>query len=115
MAQLLAKVHKVPTDWFEPHREKVVKKHQILSSADKGSHIWLFTTRLGWYNGFKEHKLFIQNAGFPPLSESSRRIVTNHGDFHGGNKLTTKEGNFAIDYEFTAPAWAVNDIAYIFS
>jgi len=115
MAQLLAKIHKVSADWFESHREKVVKEHPILSEADKGSHIWLFTTRLEWYLEFGENKHYIQKAGFPPLSEYSKRIVLNHGDLHEGNKLSTKDGNFAIDYEFTAPAWAINDIAYCFS
>jgi len=116
MAKLIANVHKAPTDWFEPYREKIIELYPHLSKAKKGSHIWLFSTRLEWYNEHKGHHIFWQNAGFKPLSPAARRLVTVHSDFHEGNKLVNEKGEaFVIDYEFTVPQWAVNDIAYMFS
>jgi len=115
-AKLLADMHKIPTDWFEPHRELLQEKYPHLKQAPLGSHIWLFTTRLGWYNNYKPSWEAWQNAGFEPLSEAGKRVVTVHGDFHNGNKLVKDDGTpVAIDYEFISPQWAINDLAYIIS
>jgi len=56
-------------------------------------------------------------TGGEPKTEAARRIVTNHGDLHGDNILIDKKkcNIWAIDYEFTQPCWAINDIAYMIS
>jgi len=86
MARLLADIHKVPTEWFEPYRKELVEIYPHLAECRKGSHVWCFTTRLEWYNSFKKSWKFFQDAGFKPLSLAARRYVTVHSDFHGGNR-----------------------------
>jgi len=103
-------------EWFEKHRQRAIDEFPILKDARLGCHIWLFTTRMSWYNGNKQHGKFWQDAGFEPLSEASKRLVCVHGDLHRGNIICdNNEKIYLIDYEFVAPQWAVNDIAYIFS
>ena len=117
--KMLADLHKnASTAWFEPHREKVMEEFPILKDAKLGSHIWLFTTRLEWFSGISaEMKQFWQEAGPEPITDAAKRIVVNHGDFHGGNIIVDKKGCkiWAIDYEFTQPSWAINDISYCFA
>jgi thiamine kinase-like enzyme len=114
--KMLADLHKnASTAWFEPHREKVIEEFPILKDAKLGSHIWLYTTRLEWYSWVPaEMKQFWQEAGPEPITDAAKRIVVNHGDLHGGNILVDKKecNIWAIDYEFTQPSWAINDIAY---
>merc|ERR1712232_9265 len=90
--------------------------YPVLKDARLGCHIWTFTTRMAWYGHKKEHGKFWQDAGFEPLSEAGKKLVCGHSDLHRRNIICDKnEKIYLIDYEFTAPQWAVNDIAYIFS
>lgn len=86
MAKLLADIHRVPTEWFEPFRKELIDMYPHLAEAKLGSHVWLFSTRLEWYNEYKKSWKFWQDAGFEPLSEAARKYVTVHSDFHGGNR-----------------------------
>jgi len=40
MAILLAKVHKVSTEWFLPYRKSLIEMYPHLAFAKEGSHIW---------------------------------------------------------------------------
>jgi len=46
MAQLVAKMHNLPTDWYKQFRTKVIKKLPILAYASEGSHVWPLTSKL---------------------------------------------------------------------
>jgi len=103
-------------EWFEKHRQRAIDEFPVLKDARLGCHIWLFTTRMSWYHDNKQFGKFWQDAGFEPLSEASKRLVCVHGDLHRGNIICDNDEKiYLIDYEFVAPQWAVNDIAYIFS
>lgn len=116
-ATVLAKAHKnTSTKWFEKHRKRAIEQFPVLKDAHPGSHIWLFTTRMSWYKEHEAHHKFWQNCGFEPLSEAGKRIVTVHGDIHKANVIVKEDEKAQfIDYEFTCPQWAVNDIAYMFA
>jgi hypothetical protein len=45
MAKLLAKSHNIPTAWFEPYRQKIVKKYPDLAKARPGCHVWYHTCK----------------------------------------------------------------------
>jgi hypothetical protein len=114
--KLLADIHKnASTAWFEPYRKKAMQEFPILKDAKLGSHIWLWTTRLEYYNWVPaEWQQFWLEAGPEPITDAAKRLVFNHGDFHEANILVDKKGCkiWAIYYEFTQPCWAINDIAY---
>jgi len=69
-----------------------------------------------WYKHYKDLGKFWQDAGFEPLSEAGKKLVCVHSDLHRGNIIfDEKDRIYLIDYEFVAPQWAANDLAYIFS
>jgi hypothetical protein len=51
-AKLLAKIHQIPTTWYEPIREALQQSYPILQSADPGSHVWIMTSRLEYWDWF---------------------------------------------------------------
>lgn len=115
--EVLATMHKeLPIDWYDKHREIKYEKWPALKKAPKGSHIWEFTCRSEWFELYKDFHAFWISAGYEPLSEAGKRIVTTHGDFHSGNVLLDKNMKvYGIDFEFTNVSWAINDIGYVFS
>ena len=46
MAVLLAKIHKLPTDWFDEWRQKLCQTFPVLREASNGHHVWWLTKKL---------------------------------------------------------------------
>lgn len=116
MAEMTAKVHKLPTEWYEVYRRKIVYEVPILTMASKGSHIWPLTNKLSWYKKYKKAHKFMQIAGFEPISEAGKQVVFTHGNIHENNLLSTPEGNtYLIDFETCSVQYAANEIASIFA
>jgi len=121
-AALLAKVHKVPTEWYEPIRQGLQTQYPMLKTIGNGSHAWIITSRLEWWGVWRkkmtnEEIQFYFDCTREPLSEAGKKIITSHGDFHEGNVMIDKPtGKYlAIDLEFTTVQYAAGGIAYIFS
>merc|ERR1712170_281277 len=116
-AVLMAKLHKnTSTEWFEKHRQRAIKMYPILKDISIGSHVWLYATRLSWFKKYEHsHELFTK-TGFEPLSEAGKRITVVHGDIHVRNVIIRKDSKSCfIDFEFTAPYYAIHDLAYTFA
>lgn len=120
-AVLLAKIHQVPTDWFEPIREGLQKQYPLLQGAVPGSHVWIMTSRMEWWGKWRANMSneviqFYLDATREPLSEAGRRVITSHGDYHEQNVIIEKStGKYlAIDLEFTTVQYAAGGLAYIF-
>ena len=89
IARVLARIHKVPTDWYDPWKQKITDLYPVLKEAHLGSHVWLFTCSIDWYEVYAPlHKIW-QDFSIEPVSQAGKKIVTNHGDFHHGNILGT--------------------------
>lgn len=122
MGQLLAKIHKTPTDWFEPYKNKAILKYPFLNDVSQGSHFWVHVCN----DMEKEQYTWVQKNirtiddlknydDIEPLSEVCRRVVTSHGDFHRGNVLRLPDGGLiACDLENMHVGYAIHDIGYHF-
>jgi len=116
-AVLMAKLHKnTDTQWFEKHRQRAIEMFPILKDTPLGSHAWLFATRMSWFKRFAHSHEFFTQAGFEPLSEAGKRYTVVHGDIHPANAILRKDTKSCfIDFEFTAPYYAIHDLAYVFA
>jgi len=116
-ATLMAKLHKnTSTEWFEKHRQRAIEMFPILKDTPLGSHVWLFVTRMSWFKRFEANHEFFTKAGFEPLSEAGKQIAVVHGDIHPANAIIRKDTKSCfIDFEFTAPYYAIHDLAYTFA
>jgi hypothetical protein len=122
IGRLLAKVHQVPVDWFEPFRERLCALHPGLDEASHGSAVWWYSARKDMLADLDEEQLRNWIRAFPqePKSVAGKRLVTTHFDLHPGNIIRTEEalGNQflrVVDLEFSCASYAANDIAYAFS
>lgn len=115
LARLMAKIHKIPTEWFEVFREQLGIVKFGLQGAPQGSCIWWPACRVEeWMTKMSdEHLLRLIAVELKPRSSAGARIVTVHGDLHRENVIRTEgECLKAIDLEFTHATHAVADIAY---
>ena len=48
--QLLAKIHAIPTDWYDPHREAICKRIPLFREAGHDSHCWVSGSRSFWFS-----------------------------------------------------------------
>jgi len=116
MAQIVATMHNLPTDWYRPFRTKVIKKLPILAYASEGSHVWPLTSKFSQYYKYKRLHKYLQIAGFEPLSTAGRQIVTSHANLNEKNLISTPEGGiYLLNYENCCVQYAANELAYIFS
>lgn len=51
-AQLLAKIHLIPTTWYTPIRLALHQAYPILQTTNPGSHVWIMTSRLEYWDWF---------------------------------------------------------------
>jgi hypothetical protein len=125
VGDLLAKIHKIPTKWFDSWRQRLVDRfakdfpeaHMAghgLDSIPKGSHIWWFTCRQAWLKDMDAEKRarWFKEDFFAPKTEVGQRLVTTHGDLHPENMIEMEAGIKAIDLEFTHVTHAASDLGY---
>ena len=113
MAQLLhtarnrciAKLHTVPTAWFEPHRRAAIEARPLLAELPKGTVCWYLDSRSQhWLNESKPDwalKIFAEQE-IKPATAAGSRVVTAHTDIHGMNVVQAPDGDLkVIDLEST--------------
>ena len=94
LGKLLARIHKVPTDWYTPFRDKIRTQMPAFTRVvDDGNHTWFYSARgQEWLNDFDGDEMAAWAALLPPpVSTLGRRIVTVHGDFHAGNLIRSSD------------------------
>jgi thiamine kinase-like enzyme len=114
-AELLANVHKTPTEWFDKYREKVAESHECLQGANAGNPIWWFAVHPAFLSVLDAEEIagLVADA-VEPLSEFGKKVVTCHGDFHKDNVLEVSGALKCIDLQFACSGWAALDIALHF-
>lgn len=110
---LAAKLHEVPTDWFEPYRAEMLLEYPGAKAVPRDSPAWIFLAR-----GLK----FAETCPFgawgdmgplAPRHPAAARVVTCHGDLHPGNLIEHADGRLeVVDFEFIAVATAALDLAF---
>ena len=124
LGRLAARIHSVPTDWFQPFREEDVKAHPVLGALCDTNFLWLYQY---WRQGAGNDAL-AREAGLSidfdetmrrhakdpeplkkilaaipkPRCPALSRVVTCHGDLWCCNVLRSpkpEEGLFACDVE----------------
>ena len=87
LGRVMANIHKVPTDWYEPFRAKIKELMPAFSRVSDGSHVWWYSARMQeWLEGVSGDTMAFYAATMPePTSAFGKKIVTCHGDFHAGN------------------------------
>ena len=118
LGTMLARIHKVPTDWYAPFRDKIRAQMPAFTRVlDEGNHAWWYSARgQEWLDGFDGDEMATWAALLPPpVSKLGRRIVTVHGDFHAGNLIRDSDDGTvlkAIDLEFAGVFYAAHDLSY---
>lgn len=118
LAGLLARIHNVPTDWFDEVRDALRSRCPALREAAVGSHVWYYTARRSLFEELTdEGKLqWSVEDGFAPVSAAGARVVSCHGDFHCRNILKLPDGQLrAVVTEFACVAHAIQDVSWALS
>ena len=94
LGALLARVHQLPTDWFDPWRAQLKSKYPGLANAPDTSPIWWSTGKSKYMLAFQDDELLakyvqLQACVHPDVMTTTpgKRLVTAHADFHPGNLL----------------------------
>lgn len=120
--ELLARVHQVPTDWFEEFRTPLDPKNygKAGGATPPGSHAWVFIARGLFRDGLgslTEPGLFAdwaESGPIGPVHPAAKQVVTVHGDYHPGNTvyLGPDRGMQCVDFEFTCVGSAIWDLSF---
>jgi len=117
-ARLLAKIHSVAPDWYDPFRERYIKLHPELdlASVSHGHPIWWNIGHQDMVTKYAKLLPEYLTKVLEPKMDIAKRIVTVHGDYHWENVIIdSRDGKYwAIDLENTHAGWACFDIAYSF-
>ncbi|EOD03981.1 hypothetical protein EMIHUDRAFT_121722 [Emiliania huxleyi CCMP1516] len=110
MGRLLARMHAVPTEWFDASRAEAVRRWPLLGRVTAGSHAWV---GLAW-GLWEDEQLFIDwaqlSGALAPEHPAARRVVTTHGDVHPGNVL---QSGLVVDFENSCVCSAIYDLAFV--
>jgi len=114
LGALLAKIHTLPTSWFDVHRTQLLNQHPALQGVPHGSHAWCFIEHgRGCFDELNADVLeaILDPALVAPKHPIASRIVTSHCDLHGRNMLKTDGQAMCIDLETACVTYAVFDLA----
>lgn len=116
----LARVHKIPVDWFDQARQHLHTKLPQAINVPVTSSVWPYLARFEKVWGcLSDPAVFEQYAtcstaaeGFAPRHRLAAKCVTLHGDFHPGNLVLGDDGEVVcVDFEFTCAGSAAHDLA----
>ena len=123
MGQLLARIHAVPTDWFEPFRQQVCSSQPRFSDLPPDCPLWTLASAnmgLSGSDGIIPQLCELERADFDafvkaipaPRTAEARRVVTTHNDFHPGNILWSQDGTrlLVVDFARASVSGAVVDL-----
>jgi len=117
LGKLVARIHRIPTAWFDVWREKLRERRPAMRQVPEGSHVWWWSAREKLLGSVKAEclQVWLSARFFDPVSPTARRLVTAHADLHAGNMLQTPMGIRVIDFEYTCVTHAVQDLSFIVS
>ena len=115
MADLAARLHTAPTDWFDSWQEEMRQKYPCLQNVPVGSLIW---SCVAYHDGnlerYTAEDMEQLSTAIPmPLSKSGGEVVSTHGDLHKGNTLLTPADVLvAVDFEHSCVSQVRQDLLY---
>mmetsp|Transcript_133523 Transcript_133523/g.249693 ORF Transcript_133523/g.249693 Transcript_133523/m.249693 type:complete len:459 (+) Transcript_133523:55-1431(+) len=113
LGELLARIHAIPTGWYDEWRVSICARRPALLSAESGSHIWPFTARQQIFEKLSDESIRLWcQAGPKAASSAGARIVTTHGDFHPANIIRGQDGLQVIDFGLTCVTSAAKDLSW---
>jgi len=115
IAELAARLHLAPIDWFVSFRDEMCQKYPCLQDVPVGSLIWPCAAyHDGHLEKYTTEEMQQLSVALPsPLSESGGEIVSTHGDLHNGNILLTQDDVLlAVDFEHSAVSQVRKDLLY---
>jgi hypothetical protein len=123
MGQLLARLHAVPTDWYEPFRQQVCSSQPRFSAVPPDSPLWARASAnmgLSGGDGIIPQLCELEGAGFEtfvrsipaPRTAEARRVVTLHNDFQPGNVIWSHDRArlFVVDFANASVSCAAVDL-----
>jgi len=105
IAELAARLHSVPIDWFAPLRDEMCQKYPCLQNVPVGSLIWpCVACHDSHLEGYSAEEMQQLSTAIPEaLSMIGAEVVSTHGDLHVGNiLLTADEELVSVDFEFAS-------------
>lgn len=113
LGNLLARVHSLPTGWYDEIRQQLCVRDPGLCVAALNSHVWPFAARRMFLRGLPDEGLRTWCAAGPrPISTAGARLVTSHSDFHPANIVRDEEGLKMVDFGLTCVTCAAKDMAW---
>ena len=84
LGRLLARIHAVPTDWYDASRASYISRFPVLADVPKSSSLWYHSTRSCWMNESKPEWAvrLVAAEELAANSPAGNRVCTVHGDFH---------------------------------
>eukprot|EP00927_Polykrikos_kofoidii_P034096 TRINITY_DN28924_c0_g1_i3.p1 TRINITY_DN28924_c0_g1~~TRINITY_DN28924_c0_g1_i3.p1 ORF type:complete len:705 (+),score=84.82 TRINITY_DN28924_c0_g1_i3:58-2115(+) len=115
LGELVARIHAIPIDWFDPWREMLCKRFSDLRNVPRGSHVWFWTARKEFLDELTDEcrRQVLDANFFAPRSIAAARVVTAHADVHPGNMLQTEMGIRVLDFEYSCVTYAVQDLCQL--
>jgi hypothetical protein len=123
MGQLLARLHAVPTDWFEPFRQQVCASQPRFSGVPPDSPVWARASANAGCSkgdGIIPQLCELEMAGFDtfvrsipaPRTAEARRVVTLHNDFAPCNVIWSQDRArlFVVDFGTASVGLAASDL-----
>jgi hypothetical protein len=115
LGALVARIHAIPTDWFNEWRELLRERRPELRKLPSASHFWWWSAREELLSNVDAACLqaFCDAQWFAPKSPAACRLVTAHADLHPLNMLKGTDGIKVIDFEYTCVTYALQDLSFI--
>ena len=115
VADLVARIHAIPTSWADDTRARQRLRYPALADAPDASHIWPFAGQAHFFvdrmtAALQRHWIETEPH---PASMAAARLVTLHGDIHEGNVVRSNGKLGVIDMDFACAGYAIHDIAYV--
>lgn len=114
---LLAKVHALPTEWFDETRERLMQSYPELRQVPRSSGLWKAGVRhADSFQGLTTEQWDLWKKMMPEMtSPYATKAVTCHGDLHPQNLVRGTDGKIRlIDLEATCVSNAATDFAWAF-
>ena len=121
--KLLARVHTIPTEWFDELKAKYIEQEPVAAVFPEGTFAWVHLQRESWQSdlpSMSDDAKFEYATAVTTDHPIAARIVTAHGDYHPGNIIDLgeehdEEGVYrfrCIDFEFSCVTHAAHDLSF---
>ena len=120
-AELTARLHAAPTDWWTPFRDNLSQALPLLNDEPDSSPLWsmaAFAEGKGCLSGLPEEnraELAELMTILPrPVGDLANKVVNVHGDFWDANIVETDDNALKlVDFESTSVCGAIQDLVHV--